>query len=427
MTRRQDRTTKPGGPAAPAGTPALADLMPWSARALRIGRGWVTAPDRGALTARWRQFTAADETTRESLFEPSRARGLHTPVAQLPGFAGTTAHLAAENGPCPEPVRFVHGPFDRQWLIPDHRLIDAARPELWRVVDARQVFAVEQPGPTGSASEAGPPVLFSALLPDGRSADGRRAGRIRPLYRRPGGAEPNVAPGLLAELARRLGTDVGAEDFLAWTAAATRRGPEGQAVVPLTPDPEVWHTGVALGRRLLWIQTFGARYGQGTQERPRMPGGKRPYVRAPLPEGRAVPAGPPEFDALESALAIGDGRIAPVPSGAWDFRVGGVQVLAQWCAERTAPRASGPLEGTGRHGWRREWTSELLELITVLGLLDELRPQQQKLAALLADGPLIGVEELTAAGVLPVPSAARRPASVLDHPEEGPNGQFTLL
>lgn len=31
------------------------------------------------------------------------------------------------------------------------------------------------------------------------------------------------------------------------------------------------------------------------------------------------------------------------------------------------------------------------------------------------------------AEVLPVPAARRRPASVLDHQEEGPEGQFTLL
>jgi hypothetical protein len=35
--------------------------------------------------------------------------------------------------------------------------------------------------------------------------------------------------------------------------------------------------------------------------------------------------------------------------------------------------------------------------------------------------------ELSKAGVLPVPEAARRPASVLDHHEEGPEGQFALL
>ncbi|MYW12847.1 DNA methyltransferase, partial [Streptomyces sp. SID2563] len=42
-------------------------------------------------------------------------------------------------------------------------------------------------------------------------------------------------------------------------------------------------------------------------------------------------------------------------------------------------------------------------------------------------GPGSGEDELRAAGVLPVGAAARRPASVLDHQEEGPDGQFALL
>lgn len=39
----------------------------------------------------------------------------------------------------------------------------------------------------------------------------------------------------------------------------------------------------------------------------------------------------------------------------------------------------------------------------------------------------ITATELRAAGVLPVPERARRPATVLDHPEEGPEGQFALV
>ncbi|NED75737.1 DNA methyltransferase, partial [Streptomyces sp. SID9944] len=39
----------------------------------------------------------------------------------------------------------------------------------------------------------------------------------------------------------------------------------------------------------------------------------------------------------------------------------------------------------------------------------------------------VGVAGLRAAGVLPVPESARRPATVLDHQEEGPEGQFALL
>jgi hypothetical protein len=81
----------------------------------------------------------------------------------------------------------------------------------------------------------------------------------------------------------------------------------------------------------------------------------------------------------------------------------------------------------------------------VLTMIAELRPQQRDLAKDLdaaglasatagteADGsnagPLaIGRPELHRAGLLPVPAASRRPASVLDVPEEGPGGQLALL
>ncbi len=78
-------------------------------------------------------------------------------------------------------------------------------------------------------------------------------------------------------------------------------------------------------------------------------------------------------------------------------------------------------------GWPREWTSELLELITVLALVDGTAGARQELREALETAPLIGPAELRAAGVLPVSSSARRPASVLGHQEEGPEGQFALL
>ncbi|WP_275559192.1 type ISP restriction/modification enzyme [Streptomyces sp. 5-6(2022)] len=393
--------------------PPLGDLMPWSVGPLRLGRTWVMAPDAASLGARWERLTRAeDEAARAALFRPTRARTVHSSVPQLPGQATSTARLAREDGPCPEPVRIAHGPFDQQWLIPDHRLIDAARPELWRVADDRQIHVIEAAGP-----DPDPVLTFSALLPDGHSPAGR-PGRIRPLYRRPGGQEPNLAPGLLDHLTARLGRPVTAEDFLAWTAATARGAP---CAVPLTADPELWEAGVELGRRALWLHTRGAHSG----ERPRMPGGRRPYVRAALPS-----SGLPDsldYDPDEEALLLGEGRISPVPQGAWDFQAGGVRVLETWFEQRTAAREPGTLEAIGPAGWPSAWTSELLELITVLALLAELRPELRALADRVADGALIDAAKLRGAGVLPVPGAARRPASVLDHHEEGPEGQFALL
>jgi hypothetical protein len=157
-------------------------------------------------------------------------------------------------------------------------------------------------------------------------------------------------------------------------------------------------------------------------DRPKLPGGRRPYVRAPLPS-RPVDV---RYDRDEEALLLDEGRISPVPPEAWDFEVGAVRVLEQWFAARTEPAEPpepGTLEAIRTVGWPQAWTSELLELVTVLTLLAELRPQLAELTI----GPPITRTELREAGVLPVPEAAHRPASVLDHHEEGPEGQFALI
>ena len=390
----------------PDDAPLLADLMPWSVAPPRLGRGWPAAPDAASLRARWDALLKAEGAEREALFLPTRSRTQHTAVGQLPGRDGGTEKLVRATGPCPEPVRVLYAPFDEQWLIPDQRLIDAARPELWRVADARQVFVVEAGPARGTAQDpAGPPLLATSLLPV------LRTGWVRPLYRRPGAAEPNLAPGLTGHLAARLGHDTSPLDVLAWTLAASRATPAGLAV-PLTGDAEVWARGVETGRRMLWLSRRDG-------ERPRLPGGRRPYVRAPLPSRpRAV-----RYDRDEETLLFDEGRISPVPPGAWDFEAGGVRVLEAWCAARTEPAEPGTLAAIRPAGWPQAWTSELLELITVLTLMAELRAQPAEPAV---PDPVTPAE-LRAAGVLPVPSSARRPASVLDSHEEGPEGQLALI
>ncbi|MER5436280.1 type ISP restriction/modification enzyme [Streptomyces sp. NPDC002588] len=371
--------------------PPLADLMPWSVAPPRLGRGWPAAPDPASLKARWDALVKAEGPDRETLFEPTRARTLHSAVGQLPGQSGGTGKLVRASGPCPEPVRVLAAPFDEQWLIPDHRLIDAARPELWRVADGRQVFVVETPDAPPLATSSIPLV---------------RPGRVRPLYRRPGGAEPNLAPGLL----EHLGHSPDPVDFLAWALTAIR--PDG--TVPLTRDRELWARGAELGHRALRLLRRGG-------ERPKLPGGRRPYVRAPLP-ARPLTV---HYDRDEEALHVDGGRISPVPPQAWDFESApGVRVLEHWFAARTAESAEpGTLAAIRPPAWQQAWTSELLELITVLALLDEVRAEQAELEV---TDPVTG-SELRAAGILPVPDSARHPATVLDHHEEGPEGQFALL
>jgi hypothetical protein len=112
-----------------------------------------------------------------------------------------------------------------------------------------------------------------------------------------------------------------------------------------------------------------------------------------------------------------------VPPEAWDFETGGVRVLEQWFAARTAEAEPGTLAAIRPATWPQAWTSELLELITVLTLLAELLPRKEELTV----RHPIPAAELRTAGILPAPDAARRPASVLNEPEEGPEGQLALI
>lgn len=371
----------------------LDDLMPWSVAPLRLGRAWPAAADPATLRARWAAVTSAGGAERERLFRPSRARTPAAGAAALPGQRTGTGRFAHEPGECPEPVRVLSGPFQEEWLLPDQRLIDAARPELWRVRDAQQLFLMED--------------LVSAHLPAGR------LGRVRPLHRRPGGAEPNLAPGLLDFLGGRYRTWVTPEDLLSWVLAAGRPGPRGYEV-PLAGDPGRWRAGLELGHRILTVQLRGARGG----EPPRLPGGRRPYVRA------AVPARPDglAYDPETETLHLGSGQISPVPAGAWEYEVRGARVLEGWFAARTAYRDADGLESLGPDRWPQEWTSELLGLLTTLSLLAELAPER----AAFETGPALATADLHTAGVLPPPRWSRRPASVLEHQEEGPGGQFAL-
>ncbi|OON82336.1 DNA methyltransferase [Streptomyces tsukubensis] len=395
-------------------TPLLDDLMPWSVAPPRPGRAWPLAADAPSLRARWAAFLAAGREERETLLEPSRARGLRSAVPQLPGLPSGTTRLAHEQGPCADPVRVAFGPFDERWLLPDQRLLDHARPELWRVADARQLFVVER----GRVPEGEfPRFTASGRVPFGFGGQSR----VRPLYRRPGGGAPNIAPGLLDHLGGLYGRTPDPEELPAWILARGRGGPSGNEV-PLPRDGAAWERGVAAGRALLLPLLRGA---HGAR-RPRLPGGRRPYVRAQLPVGPNSSAPPLAYDRESEELRVGEGGvISPVAADAWEFRADRERVVERWFADRTSGAASG-LAAIGPAGWPQEWTSELLELLTVLALVAE-ADREARATGPDGLGPLVGVRELREAGVLPVDRAARRPASVLDHPEEGPDGQFALL
>ena len=111
------------------------------------------------------------------------------------------------------------------------------------------------------------------------------------------------------------------------------------------------------------------------------------------------------------------GYVANVTPAMWDYEVSGKQVLWHWFSyrrrARTRPligdkRPPSPLDAIQPDHWLPDYTTDLLDLLHVLGRLVALEPRQAELLTRILDGALIDRETLKEAGALAVrgPAAA---------------------
>ena len=70
-------------------------------------------------------------------------------------------------------------------------------------------------------------------------------------------------------------------------------------------------------------------------------------------------------------------------------------------------RPPSPLGDIQPDYWLAEYTTELINLLNVVGLLIDLEPKQSELLEKICAGPLISVDELSTAGALIVPAKAK--------------------
>ncbi len=303
----QDCPTDWRAPFLPAATgdwasyPALDELFAYNGSGVMPGRTWVIAPDAESLRLRWRALLRAKPEKREELFHPHLRDGepgdkhVNKIVKGLPGYPDDSNSVADAKGECLPPVRYGCRSFDRQWIIPDSRVINQPNPELWRSHSETQVYltALNRTSPT-----SGPAVTFSAAIPDLDHYNGR-GGRVFPVWRDKSATMPNLPPKLLEFLTTRYEAPVTAEDFLAYLASAaanpayTARFQADLAQpglrIPLTAEPSLFTQAVHLGRRVIWLHTFGERFADAKAGRP--PGPPRlPKDRAPrIPKDGAIP------------------------------------------------------------------------------------------------------------------------------------------
>ena len=293
--------------------PKLEELFIYNGSGVMPGRTWVIAPDKESLEKRWAKLVAEkDPEKKELLFHPHLRNGepgdKHVRKSISQGLAGHEDRLLAvidDKKEAITPVRYCFRSLDRQWIIPDARLINQPNPTLWNWYSAREIFltAPEDRTPTN-----GPTLTFAGLIPDLHHYNGR-GGRAYPLWRDAAAKEPNVRPELLALLAKTH-AGVTAEDVFAYIAAImahpafTARFKDDLIQpglrLPLTADAKLFAEAVALGREVIWLQTYGERFIDKDAGRPK--GAPRMKDKAPtIPKDGEIP-GAPEFVAREDGL-----------------------------------------------------------------------------------------------------------------------------
>lgn len=400
--------------------PGMLDLMPWASPGVKPNRTWVYAPEEETLRIRWRSLVNAPRDEKPNVFKETRSTKVSSKITPVSGMCEHSGPIVDESGPCPALRRIAYRSFDRMWVLPDTRLHERPRPSLWLTASSRQIFVNEQ---HAHPISGGPALVFSSLIPD-MHYHSSRGGRVIPLYRDADGITPNVSPGLLDLVTRRLGVNVAPLDLAAYIAAVashpgyTRRYLEDLKTpgvrIPLTRDAGLWDEAVRVGGEVLWLHTYGERCTDISagrpHARPKMVVG-RPTVQVRIPDTRDGMPDRISYDEPTQTLRIGVGEVAPLAPEVWDYQVSGMRVVKHWFdyrKKRPAGKRTSPLDDMVAQTWTPTMTTELLELLNVLGRCVELEPRQKELLDRIADGPLITVDDLTTAGVLPVPESARR-------------------
>lgn len=245
-----------------------------------------------------------------------------------------------------------------------------------------------------------------------------------PLWADAAASQPNLSARVVEALSQRYGRPVSAEDVFAYIAGIaahpgyTAKFQEDLSTpglrVPITASAELFFEVVAIGRRVVWLHTYGERMADAKHDRParapRAPEGARPTMPK---EGAIAPdALLPDslrYDEAKRRLHVGNGFIDHVAPKVWRYEVDGKQVVPQWFSYRKRDRSKpsmgdkrppSPLQAIQPEHWLAEYTADLLDLLNVLTLLVELEPEQARLLDEVCAGELISEADLRAAGMI---------------------------
>jgi len=136
--------------------------------------------------------------------------------------------------------------------------------------------------------------------------------------------------------------------------------------LPITMDAKLFSHAADLGRRLLWLHTYGERFVPPGHNPGRIPPGKAQCLKG-TPASKEEYPEEFSYDLASQKLHVGKGVFGPVRPEVWEFSVSGFQVVQSWLAYRMkqgAGKKSSPLDKIRPAAW--QFDEELLDLLWVL-------------------------------------------------------------
>jgi hypothetical protein len=348
--------------------PALKQLFIYDGSGVMPGRTWIIAPDAESLKVRWsRLISEKDIIKKQTLFHPhlrnNEPGDRHLGKGISEGLFGHEERIEAVLGdtkPVIEPTRYGFRFLDKQWIIPDGRLINQPNPTLWKAHSPRQVYltALEAHSPS-----SGPAITLTGLVPDLHHYKGSFGGRTYPLWRDRAATQPNIKPEFLSYLAKIYGQSVKAEDVMAYVAAVMAHPAftarfqsdliQPGLRIPITADAKLFTEAVTLGNEVVWLHCYGDRFSNPDANRPKQAPRLAKELAPYIPTGGSIPSSPEplpdtmEYNPATRRLKIGIGYIDNVSPEMWAYEVSGKKVLWHWFSYRRHDR-SRPIMGDRR-------------------------------------------------------------------------------
>jgi len=405
--------------------PAIEDLFNYNGSGVMPGRTWIIAPDRESLEKRWNTLINAENKDKDELFHPHESGDRHAKKVLKEGLPGQPYRSATVADDCAgviSPVGYAYRSFDRQFIIPDKRLINRPNPKLWEIYSKKQIHLTSL---ARTSPSLGVGLTITGLIPDLDHYKGSFGGRVLPLWANAEATIPNIKPALLNFLSQTYHRPVPAEEAFAYIAAIAANPHYTKTFrqdlttpglrIPLTANPELFTEAAELGKQIIWLHTYGERMTDRNADRPpgspRLPKDRRPFI----PKGGDIPDDPDHMpntishDPDRNRLHIGDGYIDNVTAAMWNYEVSGKQTILHWFSyrkqDRSRPiignrRSPSPLNNIYPDHWLPEYTDDLIDLLNVLGRLIDLEPKQAKLLDRVRQHPTLSTQTLQAANAL---------------------------